>query len=101
MNTIELNQKLEAMLIGAERYAFGRRTYIVGETVDYLIALMPKLSDWCLTIMSNDMWSNRNVATGYGSHDLDEKIYGDNCDFHDWLRFESALQKEMDKRGIK
>ena len=74
---LDLTKDLEHMLIGAERYAFGRRTYIV---------------------MQKDMKSNRDLATGYGQHDLEERFYGDSCDMRDWMRFEAALDSEMKRR---
>lgn len=37
----------EHMLISAVRYALGRRTYIVGLTVNYVIKELPRLSDSC------------------------------------------------------
>lgn len=95
---LDLTKDLEHMLIDAERYAFGRRTYIVGTTVNYLISVLPNLSDWCIGVMQKDMKSNRDLATGYGQHDLEERFYGDSCDMRDWMRFEAALDSEMKRR---
>lgn len=94
--TLELTQKLELMLIGAERYACGRRTYIVSDTVGYLIAQMPKLSDWCLRVMDNDMGSIFGMAERTGQKEL----LGDACDYSDWLKFYNALSVELRKREL-
>lgn len=98
MEKLNLTKNLEHMLIGAERYAFGRRTYIVSVTVDYLIMILPSLSDWCIGVMRQDMKSNRDLATGHGQHDLEARFYGDACDMRDWMRFEAALDIEAKRR---
>lgn len=95
---LDLTKDLEHMLIGAERYAFGRRTYIVGTTVDYLISVLPKLSDWCLGVMRHDMKSHRDEASGRGRHDLDAMTYGGGYFIQDWMRFEAALDIETKRR---
>ena len=83
------------MMIGAERYAFGRRTYIVGMTVDYLIPLLPHLSDWCIGVFLQDLESELERAQRIGKWDY----WGDDCDKRDWLRFLSALDKEAQRRA--
>ena len=92
--TVLHTKHFEHMMISAERYAFGRRTYIVSTTVDYLICLIPSLSDWCLSILRNDMKSNAEMAERIG----DTAIYGDSCDYNDWQRFTATLHKEIDRR---
>lgn len=89
-----LTRDLESMLISAERYAVGRRTYIVSMTVDYLICLLPKLSDWCVDILLRDMNDQRGMVDRSGNFEL----WGDDCDRRDWERFITALEKEMGKR---
>lgn len=91
---IELSQKLELMLICAERYAFGRRTYIVSETVDYLVHLLPKFSDWCIAILTNDIKSEFDRAERIGN----TENFGDDCDYKDWVRFRDALTAEAERR---
>lgn len=92
--TVTHSETFEQMMISAERYAFGRRTYMVSTTVNYLIGLLPRLSDWCLCILRNDMKSNAEMAERTG----DTRIYGDSCDYNDWQRFTAELHKEIDRR---
>lgn len=94
MAKIELSRNLESMLISAERYALGRRTYIVSMTVDYLTMLLPKLSDWCITILLNDMQSEFDRAERVGN----TGNFGDDCDYRDWVKFRDALATEVESR---
>ena len=94
MAKIELSQKLELMLIGAERYALGRRTYIVSATVNYLTHLLPKVSDWCIAILTNDMKTEFDRAERVGN----TGNFGDDCDYQDWVRFRDALTAEAERR---
>lgn len=89
---IPLDKDFEQMLISAERYACGRRTYIVKETVDYILSLLPHLSDWCITVMQNDMKSEFDVAER-----MQRKI-GMSCDHEQWAKFRDALDEEMKGR---
>ena len=92
---IELTRHLESMLISAERYALGRRTYVVSMTVDYLICLLPKLSDWCVDILLRDLDEQRRMIERTG----DYRLWGDDCDRRDWERLIAALEKEKGCRN--
>lgn len=96
VDSIPMCKNLEHMLIGAERYAFGRRTYIVSVTVDYLISLLPKISDWCLNILVEDIKSNFELCQRVGSYET----VGDSCDVNCWRRFEVALYQEQENRKV-
>lgn len=89
-----IEEPLEEMVISAERYAFGRRTHIVKTTVDYIVFLMPRLSDWCLSILRNDMKYNAEMSERTGN----KKNYGDSCDLLQWERFNTALNAEIERR---
>lgn len=54
----------EHMIISAERYALGRKTYIVELTVNYILQEIEedKLSDSCLDIIRKDINSTKNLA---------------------------------------
>ena len=86
---IELSPNLEAMLISAERYALGRRTYIVSETVGYLIPLIPNLSDRCLKTMISDLENQIKHGT---------ESFGDFCDYQDWMRLWAMIGDELKAR---
>lgn len=92
MEKVDLSQNFEQMLISAERYACGRRTYIVEMTVDYIISLLPRLSDWCITVMQNDMKSEFDMAER-----MQRKI-GMSCDHEQWVKFRDALDEVMKRR---
>ena len=92
--TIPLDVNLEQMLISAERYACGRKTYIVSTTSHYLQSLFQKLSGWCLSIMRNDLderftWCER---TGV--------ILGMMTDHLEWKMFRKALMEELERRDL-
>ena len=89
-----LDRNLEEMLISAERYACGRKTYIVHDTVTYILGLLPFLSDWCIGVMLEDM---RGKFTMYERSDGWFGL-GDSCDIADWKYFRETLQNEQDKR---
>lgn len=91
---VEITKKFESMLISAERYACGRRTYIVGTTVDYLINLLPKLSDWCVDILLRDMHDQQGMVNRTGHNEL----WGDDCDKKYWDRLIVALEGEIKRR---
>lgn len=89
---VDLDNDLEQMLISAERYACGRRTYIVSTTVDYILSLLPNLSDWCISVMQHDMRSEFDMAERM------QKKLGDPCDHEQWVKFRTALYEEMTRR---
>ena len=88
------DQRFEQMLISAERYACGRRTYIVADTVQYIASLLPMLSDWCIGVMLEDMRSQ----TEYASR-VEDSAFGDPCDQKYWSVFKAKLLSEHLKRA--
>lgn len=91
---IPLGRDLEQMIISAERYACGRMTYIVGTTVDYILSLLPHLSDWCIGVMQNDMKSEFEMY----ERAPNAKNLGMSCDYAQWAKFRDALNAEMESR---
>ena len=92
--TVPLCEKLEQMIISAERYAFGRRTYIVSDTCSYIGGLLPRLSDWCLSILGQDIESELKRAERIGSFEY----WGDECDRKQWATFWKKLTEEIERR---
>ena len=78
-NVVPLDKDFESMLISAVRYAFGRRTYIVDSTTSYVGFLLPKLSDWCLSILNRDYTDNAALQA-----EIDRRLNDGNR--HDFLR---------------
>ena len=91
--TVPLDTDLEQMLISAERYACGRRTYIVGDTTSYLISLLPHMSDWCIKVLKNDMNEQKAYAARSGAN-----VWGHAYDKAKWDKFIAALDKEIERR---
>lgn len=94
---VPLDIHFEQMIISAERYACGRRTYIVSDTVNYILSLLPLLSDWCLGVMMTDMYTNLEYeATLSGKDGL--SVFGDACDKREWMKFIEKCREEINKR---
>ena len=74
-------EDLSAMLIGAERYALGRRTYIVGWTCEIIKKNMQLLSGKDKAVMIRD------IETAIS--------YGDECDKQEWMTLLEILRKEI------
>lgn len=74
----------EQMMISAERYALGRRTYIVGVITMYIARHIDEMSDQCRHVLIDDI---KNPL-------CDD--YGDECDKKDWLWL---LEKLETKKG--
>lgn len=91
MKTVDLNRHFEQMLICAVRYALGRQTYIVSDTVEYVLARKYDLSDWCKRTIARDVWDDFDKAS---------KKYGYTVmvryNYKEWWRLIKALDKEME-----
>lgn len=74
---------LSAMLIGAERYALGRRTYIV---------------QWTCEFITNNLHLLTNKDRQVMIKDLTDPIcgYGDECDKAEWLNLLEILKNTQD-----
>lgn len=75
------NEDISMMLVSAERYALGRRTYIVGWTCEIIKKNMYLLSDKDKKIMIRDL---ENPIS-----------YGDECDKQEWIILLEMLRKEI------
>ena len=83
---IKINGKLEdisAMVLSAERYALGRRTYIVDWTCKFISNNLHLLSDKDKHVMIRDIKQQEE----YG--------YGDECNKEDWLRLLKILEADV------
>lgn len=71
----------EHILISAVRYALGKKTYMVGLTVDYILEEIEydKLSDECLIIIRRDV---KNAED-----------YGMECDKKQWLKLLDKIEE--------
>ena len=79
---IEINgekEDLSAMLVGAERYALGRRTYIVSWTCEFITNNLHLLTEKDKSVMIRD------IKTAIS--------YGDECDKICWMNLLNILNK--------
>ncbi|MBR6613205.1 MAG: hypothetical protein IKK84_00370 [Clostridia bacterium] len=87
--TIDINGKQEdisAILIGAERYALGRRTYIVS---------------WTCEFIGNNLHLLTKKDKGVMIRDIENAIdYGDECDEQCWKALLNKL-KGSNSTGLK
>lgn len=86
---IKLNGKLSdisAMLLSAERYALGRRTYIVDWTCEFIERNLHLILEKDKKVMIRDIKQQEE----YG--------YGDRCDEEDWLRLLKILEADVNDK---
>ena len=81
--TIDINgtqEDISAMMIGAERYALGRRTYIVSWTCEFITKNLHLLTEKDKGVMIRDIETARD--------------YGDECDESCWKALLNKLKGE-------
>ena len=76
------DEDLSAMLLSAERYALGRRTYIVDWTCEFIRNNLHLILEKDKKVMIRDIKQQEE----YG--------YGDECDKEDWLRLLKILEAD-------
>lgn len=92
---VPLDRDLEQMLISAERYACGRMSYVVGDTIRYITFLIPHLSEWCIKVMVNDIQSEIDMCERSGG----KVMMGMESDHAAWLAFKEKLDGELKRRA--
>lgn len=91
---IPLDRDFEHTLISAERYACGRMSYIVSDTINYIKALLPNLSVWCLSVMSRDIAEESALCDRSGG----KVKMGMDSDHKAWLDFKKDIDAELERR---
>ena len=92
-NKISLdNDNLQAIFVCAIRYSLGRRTYMPHLVIDFLISLLPHLSDKTLSVIERDIREAEKMGIGYGDDLIDKPK---------WLLFHGKVVQEIDKRKTK
>ncbi len=83
---VNLNGKIEdisAMIVGAERYALGRRTYMV---------------QWTCEFIKNNLHLITNKDKQVIIRDIEHPIsYGDECDKECWMQLLKILKMEVNE----
>lgn len=83
------DEMFETLIICSERYALGRRTYIVKTVTTYIEKNLSHLSDKALCCLERD------IRKPFGNY------YGDAIDEEEWKKTLKVLKKEIKERGIK
>lgn len=91
VSTVELDDDFEIMLVCALRYAIGSRTYITKSCSDYVLPLVPRLSNKCLS----------NINRDFERFDDDCGDWGDDYDKANWMKLWDAVKKQLSLRSIK
>lgn len=89
MKQIQLDENIQTMLICAERYACGRRTYMPDIVQQTITPLIPYLSLKTLHIMDDDLNPKISWDGYFGDPETDQP---------GWMRFREEIKKEIDKR---
>ena len=89
MKTVPINENFEEALVGYERYAFGRHSYLPPSAIAYIQTFLPDISYNALTVFRNDMES------GFAMYERmkRELSYRDN-----WKLFYTEVCAELEKR---
>ena len=82
-------EKFGTVLNCAVRYAIGRQTYMPGLVIDFIMPLIPYLSDNALWCFDQDV-TDAKWTSGYGDPKIDEP---------GWMKFHAAVREERTKRG--
>ena len=85
----------ELIFIAAERYAMGRRTYIVSTVASYIRVRVPELSDWCLGVLKQDHEEKSKEAGRLHNYG----VFGAECDKKDWDALYLVVLDEIDRRA--
>lgn len=88
---LELNEYFELILVCAERYACGRRTYMPGIVVRYIKPLIPMLSDKTLAVIYNDI-NNAMERRNVGDPAIDAPL---------WVDLYNTIEEELRRRSAK
>ena len=83
---IPFDKTLCEMLVSAERYALGRQTYIVGDTVEFISAHLKHFDTMSLQVIEEDI----RRAHSYGSESIDKPY---------WMSLLNDIAEEICRRN--
>ena len=89
MKTVPINENFEEALVGYERYAFGRHSYLPPFAIAYITTFLPDISYNTLTVFKNDMES------GFAMY---ERMKRELSYRNEWESFYKAVCEEIEKR---
>lgn len=79
--SVPCDDRFSEMMVSAVRYALGRRTYIVWDTVNYIKHVLPHLRRNDIHVIYTDIVEAES-----------ENRLGDDCDIHDWLSLKKCIE---------
>lgn len=79
--SVPCDERFSEMMVSAVRYALGRRTYIVWDTVNYIKHVLPYLQRNDINVIYTDIIEAES-----------EKCLGDECDVKDWLALKKYIE---------
>lgn len=98
---LPLDDLMEQMIISAERYALGRMTYTVSDTVDFILPLVPSLTTQTLRALEMDFQraesENERRSDDFAGMYFD--IWGDEWDKNQWFNLWKAVKSELKRRS--
>ena len=86
---VPINENFEEALVGYERYAFGRHSYLPPSAIAYIQTFLPDISYNTLTVFKNDMES------GFAMY---ERMKRELSYRNEWESFYKAVFAELEKR---
>lgn len=89
-NNLEItitNNEFQDLIIHSERYAIGRRTYVVSNVCTTIKKYLPQLSNNTLSVLIRDI-----------KHETSRNNLGDDCDVQQWGDLLTILEKEYEQR---
>lgn len=87
--TIEIDKNFETILLCAVRYAIGRKSYMPSLVIDYIIPLLPYLSDNILRLIADEIIEYGAYEGGLGDEKIDRPY---------WEQFLRKIRVEMERR---
>lgn len=77
------------MMNWAVRYALGRKTYAVSDTVGYVLRVLKLLDYQTIYVMLRDIEEQERIGN-----------LGHDCDAAEWMKLKEAIQKEIERRKL-
>lgn len=98
---LPLDDLMEQMIISAERYALGRMTYIVSDTVNFILPLVSHLGTNTLSVLEEDFRSteaeNKRRDDDFAGMNFD--AWGMDYDKKRWFDLWEAVKRELKRRS--
>lgn len=79
--SVPCDERFSEMMVSAVRYALGRRTYIVYDTVNYIVHVLPYLKRNDIKVIYTDIVEAES-----------ENRLGDECDVEDWMYLKKRIE---------